>query len=55
MREWHPILHGWRWLEETHAIRGIEQVGDGFSTPCEGVSTPGITIFVAGLSELYTC
>ena len=52
IREWDPVVPGWRWLDFRAPANQRSADGVGVSTPCGAVSTRGITVFVPALSEL---
>ena len=44
---------GWKWLYSRAPANQRSAGGVAIFTPCGALSTPGITVFVRGLSELY--
>ena len=53
IRGWDIIVPGWRCILSRAPANQRLAGGIGVPTPCEAVSTRGITVFVPGLSELY--
>ena len=53
IREWDPVVPGWRWLDFRAPANQRWAGGVGFSPPFGAVSTRGITVFVPALSDLY--
>ena len=51
IREWDPVLPGWRWVYFRAPANQRLAGGVGVSTPCGAVPTRQITVFVPALSD----